>query len=137
MTNDLIARRSLFVLLVGAMVLLGMIIAPLVVALFLAMVLAAVLWPVWLRLARLLGGRPRLAAAALVTATILIVIGPLLGLSVFVVTEVSSGIDFVSDTIRSEGVSGLIEKLPEPLPGLARGTTFAQALSRDRPRPCR
>jgi predicted PurR-regulated permease PerM len=122
MTNDVIARRSLFVLLVGAMVLLGMIIAPLAIALFLSMVLAAVLWPVWVRLARLLGGRPRLAAGLLVTATVLIVIGPLLGLSVFVVTEVSAGIDFVSDTIRSEGVSGLIEKLPDPLPALARGT---------------
>jgi predicted PurR-regulated permease PerM len=120
MNSDVVARRSLFVLLVGAMILLGAIVAPLGVALFSAAVLAVVIWPLCNRLSRLFRGRRALASGVLVAATVLTLIGPLLPLALFVVGEAINGVDYVSDTIKSEGVSGLVSKLPDPMADLAR-----------------
>lgn len=120
MSDERIARRSLFILLLFAIGLLCAVIAPLGVALFSATVLGAVLWPLCMRLTRALSGRRKLAAGALVFATVVILVGPLLGMSAFVVTEVTQGVDYVSDTVRSEGVSGLINRLPEPIADAAR-----------------
>jgi predicted PurR-regulated permease PerM len=48
-----------------------------------------------------------------------LLVGPLLGLTAFLVKEAADGARFVVDTVRSEGVSGLIEYLPGPLAGYA------------------
>lgn len=109
------ARRFLFILLLGSMVLLAMILQPVAIALFLAAVLAGTLAPVQVRLARRLGGRRGLSALLLVLAVLIVLVGPLAALSAVLVNEASDGLKFVLDTVRSEGVSGLVARLPEPL----------------------
>ena len=92
---------------------------PLAAALFLAAVLAVVLAPLQRRLAARLGGRRKLAATILVVAVLVLVIGPIVAMSAFVVNEVTAGVRFILETVRGEGVSGLIERLPAPLDRLA------------------
>jgi predicted PurR-regulated permease PerM len=112
-------RRFLFVLLLLSLVLVGAVARPLADALFMAAVLAVVIAPAQERLSRWLGGRPKTAAAILVLAVLLLVVGPLAGLSAVVVKEASDGVRFVVQTIRSEGVEGLLDRLPGPLHDLA------------------
>jgi predicted PurR-regulated permease PerM len=109
------ARRFLFVLLIASMVLVAMVARPIALAIFMAAVLAVVLAPLQARLARRLGGRQNLAAAILVAAVMLLLVGPLAALSAVVVKEVSEGARFVVETVRGEGMSGLIDRLPRPL----------------------
>lgn len=109
---DVSGRRFLFVLLVGSLVLVAMVAQPLAFALFMAAVLAVVLAPAQERLSRRLGARRNLAAAILVFAVLVIVVGPLAGLSAVALKEASDGAKFVFETARSEGTSGLVAKLP-------------------------
>jgi predicted PurR-regulated permease PerM len=113
-------RRFLLGLLLVSALLLGMLIRPLAGAFLLAAVLAGVLWPLQAKLTRGLGGRKQLAAGLLVAATVLALVGPVAGLSAFVIDEASAGASFVLDTMRSEGVEGLLEKLPGPAQRLVR-----------------
>ena len=117
--RELAARRFLFALLIGSLALVGYVAWPLATALLLAAVLAVVLAPLQRRLTRWLRGRRGLAAGILVLAVLFLLVGPLLGLTAFLVKEAADGARFVVDTVRSEGVSGLIEYLPGPLAGYA------------------
>jgi predicted PurR-regulated permease PerM len=106
-------------------VLVALVAWPLAAALFLALVLAGVLAPLQNRLTAWLRGRRGLAAGILVLALLFLVIGPLVGLSAVLVREAAEGLRFVLETVRSEGMSGLIQRLPPPLDylvgaGLAR-----------------
>lgn len=112
-------RRFLFVLLLLSIVLVGAVAQPIAGALFMAAVMAVVLAPAQERLARWLRGRLKLSAALLVVAVLLLVVGPLAGLSAVVIKEAVDGVRFVTETIRSEGFSGLLERLPGPLHDLA------------------
>lgn len=94
---------------------LALVIQPVAIALFLAAVLAGVLAPLQERLTRRLRGRRGLAALLLVISVLLLLVGPLAGLSVVLVKEAGEGIKFILDTVRSEGVSGLVAWLPETL----------------------
>ena len=118
--RELAARRFLFALLIASLALVGYVAWPLATALLLAAVLAVVLAPVQRRLTRWLGGRRGVAAGILVLAVLFLLVGPLLGLTAFLVKEAADGARFVVDTVRSEGVSGLIEYLPGPLAGYAQ-----------------
>jgi predicted PurR-regulated permease PerM len=109
------ARLSLLVMLLGALALVLAVLRPLGGALFLAAVLAMVLWPVHQWLSRKLRGRNGAAAGILVALVVMLVLGPLVGMSAFVVTETAEATRFVSDTLRSEGTRGLIAKLPDPI----------------------
>jgi predicted PurR-regulated permease PerM len=123
--DDLAARRFLFVLLVGAIVLVAFVAWPLAEALFMAAVLAVVLAPVQKRLARWLRGRPQVSAALLVVAMLLLVIGPILAMSAVAVREATEGARFLHETLRSEGMTGLLQRLPAPLDGYAaRGLSY-------------
>jgi len=113
--NDLAARRFLFVLLVGALVLVGWVAWPLAEALLMAAVLAVVLTPLQAKLARWMRGRPQVSAAILVVAVLLLVVGPVLALSAIAVREATDGVRFLHETVRSEGMSGLLQRLPAPL----------------------
>jgi predicted PurR-regulated permease PerM len=115
MTPDLTARRFFIFLLAVATVLFALLVQPLATALFLAFVLAGVLWPLQVRLARWLRGRRSLAASGLTLGVVVIIVGPVVGLSAYMVTEASQGVRLVTKTIRSEGVTGLVERLPGPL----------------------
>lgn len=113
--QGLTARRFLLVLLIGSFLLVGTVVWPLAEALLLAIVLAAVLAPLQRRLAAKLRGRPKLAAGILVFAVLVLLIGPLIGMSAFVIKEAAAGVKFIQETVRGEGVTGLIERLPDPL----------------------
>lgn len=113
--DDLAARRFLSVLLLAALLLVGAVVWPLASALFLAAVLAVVLAPLQARLAKWLRGRPNLAAGILVLAVLLLLVVPLLAMSAVVVREATDGARFILDTVRSEGMSGLVQLLPAPL----------------------
>ena len=77
--------------------------------------LAVVLAPLQRRLSRWLGGRRGVAAGILVLAALFLIVGPLLGLTAVLVKEVVDGVRFIQETVRSEGVTGLIQMLPGPL----------------------
>jgi predicted PurR-regulated permease PerM len=115
----MIRRRFLVLLLAAAVVLLAILIKPLASALLTAAVLAGVLWPIQRSLVRRLRNSPALAAGIVVFGVIVLLVGPILGMSAFVVEEASKGVQFVSETVRSGGVEALIEKLPGPLQGYA------------------
>jgi predicted PurR-regulated permease PerM len=123
-----VARRFFTVLLVASIVLLVLVIRPIGTALFLAAVLAGSLWPLQQRLQRWLaergrrgGSSPRkiggasraIAAACLVLAVVLLILGPLVAFSTLLVKEIAEALKFLADTIRSNGVTGLREHLPE------------------------
>jgi predicted PurR-regulated permease PerM len=109
------AKRFVLALLVVASLLLLKTLWPLASPLFLGAVLATILWPAQRWLTRRFKGKPVLAASLLVLGIIVLVLGPLIGFSGFIVSEASAGYDFVSRTVRSEGVQGLVDQLPDPL----------------------
>lgn len=118
--NRQTAHRALTVLLVIALVLLALIIQPFASAFFLAAVLAGALFPLEKWLTRKLRGRRNLSAALLTVGIILVLVGPIAGIATFVVGEVATGVKYVRETVRSEGVSGLVNKLPPRARGLAQ-----------------
>jgi predicted PurR-regulated permease PerM len=122
MANELPARRFLFTLLIGSLALVAMAFFPLSGALILAAALAAVFWPLNLRLAKRMGKkRGRAVAAGLLTGgLIVLVMGPLIGLSAFLVTEANQGLKFVASTVKSEGMNGVLERLPDPIEKVVR-----------------
>jgi predicted PurR-regulated permease PerM len=113
------AQRMLFALLMGSLVLVALVLRPLAVALFLAIVLAGALYPIhkWLGAAL---RKPKIAAGLLTLGVFLLIVGPLFALSAFVVKEAAEATRYVSETVRSEGVEGLVAKLPAPLDNAAR-----------------
>ena len=114
------AYRFFLLLLVAAVVLLAAIVRPIASALFTGAVLAGVIWPLHARLSSGLHGRRRLAAAISVASVVVLLVAPLVALSTVVVKEATDGLRFVSKTVRSEGVAGLLEKLPPSVRGPAR-----------------
>ena len=120
MASELTARRIFTGLILLSMFLMALVIRPFAEAFFLAAVLAATFYGMHKRLTRRLGGRNHLSAGLLTTATILALLLPLGGLTAFVVTEVTEGVQFVSQTVQREGVTGLVEKLPQGVRGTAQ-----------------
>jgi predicted PurR-regulated permease PerM len=119
-SRDQAARRFLFVLLIASLLLAGYVAWPLATPLLLAGVLALVLAPDQARLTRWLRGRNALAAGLIVLAVLFLVVGPLLGLTAVLVKEATDGVRFIIETVRSQGVAGLVEALPVPLDAYAR-----------------
>jgi predicted PurR-regulated permease PerM len=114
------ARRMLVVLVVLAVALTLAIMKPFWQAFFLAAVLAAALGRPMEWLSRKLRGRRSLAAAFLTLAVLLAVVIPLAGLTTILVGQVADGVQWLRETIESEGVWGLIERLPGPAQNAAR-----------------
>jgi predicted PurR-regulated permease PerM len=119
-TSDQPARRFVFVLLIASLLVVGYVAWPIATALLIAAVLAVVLAPVQERLSRWLRGRRAVAAGILVLAVLFLLVGPLLGLTTVLVKEAADGVRFIQDTVRGQGVAGLVEKLPPPLDAYAR-----------------
>ncbi len=113
--SDEPARRALLVMLLGALALVLVVLRPLGSAIFLAAVLAMVLWPVHEWLSRRFRGRRSLAAVVVVTLFGLAIVGPLAWLSALVVGETIGAVRFIADTVKSDGVHGLVAALPQPL----------------------
>jgi predicted PurR-regulated permease PerM len=108
-------RRALLIMLLGALLLVALVFRPLGGSLFLAAVLAMVLWPVHQWLTQRLRGRSSIAAGVLVALVVIFAIGPLVGLFAFVVGETVDAVQFVSKTVRSEGTQGLLSRLPDSI----------------------
>jgi predicted PurR-regulated permease PerM len=119
--SDLTARRFFLLLLIAATVLLGAVIRPIAYSLIVAAVLGGVLWPLHQKLAKRMRNRRAPSAALLVFGILILMLVPLAGLSAFVLNEGEQGIEFISDTLRSERVTEWIERLPEPFHGAADG----------------
>ena len=107
-----------YILLTASVVLLAAVIRPIGTALLLAAVLAGVLFPLQQRLTRWLRWKG-VAAGAIVLAVVLVILGPIAAISAVAVSETTQGITFVRDTLKSEGVTGLVHKLPPSLQSLA------------------
>lgn len=114
------ARRNLIVLLLGAVALVTFVFWQIAGAIFLAAVLAGLLWPLQVGWARRLRGSRSLSAAALVLATTVLVAVPVIGMSVVVGKQAAEVAVFVSTTFQRSGVEGLLRHLPEPVKGVAR-----------------
>jgi len=114
------ARWTIIVLTVLALGLMAVIIRPFASALFVAAVLAGALQPWYERFAARIGGRRQIAAALVTAAVLLVVVIPVASLTVVLAREAADGVAYVRDTLRSEGVAGLIADLPAPLRSLAR-----------------
>ncbi|MFP2908653.1 AI-2E family transporter [Pyxidicoccus sp. 3LFB2] len=121
MASEVTARRVFTGLILLSIVLLALVIRPFAEAFFLAAVLAATFYGLHKRLTRRLRGRGHISAGILTTGVVLALLLPLGGLTAFIVTEVTEGAQFVSQTVQKEGVSGLVEKLPGPVRSAADG----------------
>jgi predicted PurR-regulated permease PerM len=113
------ARRVFTVLIVTSLLLMALIIRPFAEALFFAAVLAGALHPLYRRLNRKLRDRRTLSASLLCAGVVLALLMPVGGVVAFAVREAVDGVRLVVNTVRSEGVTGLAERLPEPLRGAA------------------
>jgi len=114
------SRRFFFMLLAAAGVLIALVIRPLASALFLATVLAGVLWPAQCWLSARLGGRRSLSGAAFVLGVVTLLLVPVVAFSAFAIKEGTEGVRYVSQTVRGDGVAGLVDRLPAPLPRLIK-----------------
>ncbi|XXF79621.1 AI-2E family transporter [Myxococcaceae bacterium GXIMD 01537] len=120
MTSETTARRVFTGLIILSLVLLALLIQPFAKAFFLAAVLAGSLYGLHVRFTRRLRGRANLSAGLLSLAVVIALLLPLSGLTAFVVTEVVDGVKYVNQTVRREGLEGLMEKLPGPLRRLSQ-----------------
>jgi predicted PurR-regulated permease PerM len=120
MSSEVTRKRFFLVLLTLSVLLVAALIRPLANALLLAAVLAGVLWPVQRRLTRWLRGRRQLAACILIGATLLSLVGPITGFVAFAVDEAVTGVAFVNQTLRNQGLDGLVERAPMPMQKLLR-----------------
>jgi predicted PurR-regulated permease PerM len=118
-SSNLWARVLLVVLIIIAIVLLTMVIWPFASAFFIAAVLAGALFPWQKRLSARLRNKRMLAAGILVFGVILTLVLPLATTGAIAVREALEGIGYVRTTMRSEGVQGLINRLPAPFRKLA------------------
>jgi predicted PurR-regulated permease PerM len=114
------ARRLLVSMLVVGIALTAVLVWPFWVAFFLAAVISATLrsWMEWL--ARKLRGRRELAAAILTIGVLLAVVLPIALMGTLLVREVLDGIEWVREAFASEGIGGLLRRLPGPLEDAAR-----------------
>src|SRR5262249_19151783 len=107
------ARRVFIGLVLVSVALLALVATPFASALFLAAVLAGALYPLHLRLTRMLRGRHGLSSRLLVVGVTLVLLVPVGGLTAVVVRDVAAGYRWVAETVRSEGMNGLVERLPD------------------------
>ncbi len=106
------SRWILILLVALALLLAARVVQPFLTSFFIAGVLAAALAPPARRLTRLLGGRRRLAAGLMTVALIVAVLAPLGTLGAVLIKEVVEGIGWVRQALQSEGIAGLVARLP-------------------------
>ncbi|ABC80522.1 AI-2E family transporter [Anaeromyxobacter dehalogenans] len=123
--SDLHARRLLLALLVLALLLAGWMVKPFWVAFFLAAVLTAALrrWMEWL--SGRLRGRRSLAAGLLTVGVLLAGVVPVAALGAVLIREAVDGIQWLRSALQSEGVWGLVSRLPGPIEDLAHRAVTA------------
>lgn len=120
MASEVHAQRSLVFLVLLAVALMAVIVSPFWVPLTLAAVLAAALQGWMNGLSTLLRGRRKAAALALTVGVLLAVLLPVGGLGAALVQEILAGIQWVRSALESQGIEGLLHRLPGPIEELAR-----------------
>lgn len=118
--SDVHARRLLVFLLLAALALMAIIVRPFWVAFFMAAVLASALRAPMEWLSAKLRGRRALASTLLTLAVLFAVVLPLAGLGALLFEQVMDGVQWLRATIQSEGIWGLLERLPRPVQRAAR-----------------
>lgn len=113
------ARRVFIALIVAALLLLALVIRPFAEAFIFAAVLAGTISPLHERLSKRLKNRRSLSASLVCVGVVLALVVPIGGVSAFVVKEGVAGARFVTETVRSEGMAGLVQELPEPMRNFA------------------
>src|SRR4051794_32800428 len=113
--SDQTARRIFIGLVLASVVLLALVVMPFASALFLAAVLAGALYPLHRRGTRLVRGRAGLSSGLLVVGVALLLLVPIGGLTAVIVKEVAAGYRWTAQTVRSEGMNGLVAHLPDRL----------------------
>ncbi len=101
------------VLLVGALVLVGAVIAPFFRELLLAVVFAGVLRPLEVWLTKRFRGRRSLAAAVITVLVVVIVLGPLTMLGAVIIRDGSDGVHYLLQTAHSPQVADIVGWLPD------------------------
>lgn len=120
MPSPLHARRLLVALLLAAVSLTLLVVSPFWVAIFFAAVLAAVLQRPMDWLSTRLRGRRNTAAVLLAVGVLLAVVLPLAGLGAYAVHETIQGVQWFRQALDSEGIWGLVRRLPGPAEELGR-----------------
>lgn len=115
MSSTRAARRSLLALVLASAIYVGVIAWPFITALFLAAVFAAALWPAQQKLTARLRGRRAVSALLLVLASVVVVGGPVVAFGAVAVQQGAEAVRYGVERLHSEGVTGLIERLPDPL----------------------
>jgi len=114
------ASRAVFVTLaIAAILLMALLVRPFATALFVAAALAAALAPWVERLARLFGGRRRAASGVLTLGIVVLVLAPLGTLVAVLVAQIVGGVSWLKEALQSQGLAGLVARLPESLRGIA------------------
>jgi predicted PurR-regulated permease PerM len=134
MAHPTTTRRFQLVLLLTALALFLYIASPFAKPVLVAATLAAVLQRANARLTAALRGR-RWASAGLLSAAVVVgIIGPVAYFVTALVRQVVAGVRWVRGALESEGVAGLVERLPEPLrnPAAALTADMPRALERAR-----
>jgi predicted PurR-regulated permease PerM len=119
MDNPRNPRRVFALLIVLSVLLLGLVARPFAEAFIFSAVLAGALYPLQQRLVHKTRGRRNLSAGFLCLLVVLALLVPFGGIAAFVVRESVAGARFVSETVQSSGVTGLMEELPSGLRDVA------------------
>jgi predicted PurR-regulated permease PerM len=101
------------ILLAGAALLVGAVIAPMIRELLLAVVLASVLRPIQVWLTERFRGRRGIAAGVISLLVVVTVLGPIAMLVAFIIRDGSDGVRFVLDTVHNPRVAELVGWLPD------------------------
>jgi len=109
------AHRILVVLAVLAILLVAFVFSPFATALLLAAVLAGALHPWMERLAHALGGRRAIAGGLLTFAVLAAVVVPIASFAANLLAQALEGWTWLRGTLASQGVSGLLDYLPDVL----------------------
>jgi predicted PurR-regulated permease PerM len=115
MAHPTITRRFQMLLLVGALILFVYVASPFAKPIIVAATFAAVLQPAHDRLTTAFRGRRAVSAGLLSVGVIVGIIGPVAYVVTAVVRQVVAGVRWVRAALESEGVAGLVQRLPEPL----------------------
>ncbi len=129
MKSPIAAKRFFLGLLAISAVMLAMVLRPFAEAVFMAAVLAGAMWKLNLRVSKKLKNSRAITAGLLVFAVVVAVIGPIVGLSAFVYSEARAGLKFVNETVKSEGIQGLLDKMPGPMKSI--GVKVLEQLPKD------
>ena len=105
--------RFFLLLITAAALLLALVIFPIASELFLAAVLAGVLWPLQQWLSGRLRGKRGVAAGLITIAVVLLLVGPVATIAAFVIRDGSDGVKFVSEALRSQDVANMVGRLPD------------------------